>query len=128
MKKTLLLFCFFLSIVQASPVASYETLKKSAIQDGKFLWIFVETEGCFYCQKMRTEIIDSGRFAKELSHSYVFAPMSDRKAQDLHLDIQFFPTSYIVNPKTNTVEERFLGYSEADKFIKILLYLHPNPR
>ena len=125
MKKVLVLFFVLLSL---SHCASYEELKKTAIKDGKFIWIFIETEGCFYCQKMRNELIDSGRFSKELSKTYIFAPMNDRQAQDLHLEIQFFPTSYIINPKTNSKEEQFIGYSEADDFIKILHYIHPNPK
>ena len=124
MKKVLVLFFVLLSL---SHCASYEELKKTAIKDGKFIWIFIETEGCFYCQKMRNELIDSGRFSKELSKTYIFAPMNDRQAQDLHLEIQFFPTSYIINPKTNSKEEQFLGYTPADDFIKILHYIHPKP-
>lgn len=127
MKIVWALLCLFLSISYASHSASYEALKKSAIKDGKFLWVFIETEGCFYCQKMRKELIDSKRFEKELSHAYVFVPIGERQAQDLHLDIQFFPTSYIINPKTNSKEEQFLGYTPADEFIKILHYIHPNP-
>ncbi len=128
MKILIAFFCLFLSISQASHSASYETLKNTAIKDGKFLWIFVETPDCFYCKKMRTELIDSGRFDKELSSTYVFAPMNDRKAQDLHFEIQFFPTSFIINPKTNSMEERFLGYTPADEFIKILHYIHPKAK
>jgi thioredoxin-related protein len=128
MKIMMALFCLLLSISQASHSASYEALRNTAIKDGKFLWVFIETEGCFYCQKMRKELIDSGRFQKELSRSYVFVPINDRKAQDLHLEVQFFPTSYIINPKTNSVEEHFIGYNEPSKFIKILDYIHPSPK
>jgi len=127
MKILMALFCLLLSVSQASHSASYEALRTTAIKDGKFLWIFIETEGCFYCQKMRKELIDSGRFQKELSRSYVFVPIGDRKAQDLHLEVQFFPTSYIINPKTSSIEEQFIGYTEANQFIKILHYIHPNP-
>lgn len=125
MKKVLIVFFVLLSL---SHCASYEELRNTAIKDGKFLWIFVETEGCFYCQKMRNELIDSGRFSKELSKTYIFAPMNDRQAQDLHLEIQFFPTSYIMNPKTKKVEEQFFGYMDANEFIKMLKFIHPNPR
>lgn len=128
MKIAVALFFLFLSISNASHSESYEALKKSAIKDGKFLWVFIETEGCFYCQKMRKELIDSKRFEKELSRAYVFVPIGERQAQDLHLDIQFFPTSYIINPKTNSIEEQFLGYAESQDFIKILHYIHPSPK
>jgi len=125
MKKTLILLSLLLSISYASHSASYESLKNTAIKDGKFLWIFIETPDCFYCKKMRTELIDSGRFEKELSKTYLFVPMNDRGAQDLHLEVQFFPTSYIINPRKTSVEEQFLGYTPADEFIKILHYIHP---
>lgn len=127
MKIVTTLFFLFLSISHATHSVNYEALKKTAIKDGKFLWVFIETEGCFYCQKMRKEIIDSKRFEKELSQSYVFVPIGERQAQDLHLNIQFFPTSYIINPKTNSTEEQFLGYVVADEFITMLHYIHPNP-
>ena len=128
MKIFIALFCLFLFNSYASHSASYEALKKTAIKDGKFLWVFIETEGCFYCQKMRKELIDSKRFEKELSPAYVFVPIGERQAQDLHLEIQFFPTSYIINPKTGSKEEQFIGYSAPDDFIKILHYIHPNPK
>jgi len=127
MKKTVALLCFLISLSYAAHSASYEALKNTAIKDGKFLWVFIETEGCFYCKKMRKELIDSGLFEKELSRTYVFVPVNDRKAQDLHLEVQFFPTSYIINPRTNSKEEHFIGYTEANEFIKILHYIHPNP-
>ncbi len=128
MKILIAFFCLFLSISQASNLASYETLKNTAIKDGKFLWVFIETEGCFYCKKMRSELIDSGLFTKELSKTYVFVPITERMAQDLHFEIMYFPTSYIISPKTKQIEEQMVGYRKAEEFIQMLQFIHPQPK
>lgn len=117
MKKLVLILLLLSTFLNATP---FQKLRQTAVDENKLLWVFIETDNCGYCKKMRKEVIDSGLFQREASQKFIFAPLHDKEAEKEGFDVVFFPTSYIVNPTSKKIIEQFFGYMEADFFISIL--------
>jgi thiol-disulfide isomerase/thioredoxin len=103
---TLLIFCCL------SLQADVLKLLEKAKEDKKLVYLLVTKTGCPWCYAMEKKVISSYIVQKYLK-SYVFLQVnaSIDKTLPKKLKVNFFPTSYIINPSDNNfIIKKFIGY------------------
>ncbi len=99
---------------------SYQGVLEKAIDSKQLVWVFVENEKCPWCKKMRAHIIKSGFYKRRLSQKYVLVVLTTDEAKDCNLDIKYYPSSFLIEPKSNKILDFLPGYMKPIDFLDLL--------
>jgi thioredoxin-related protein len=102
----------------------YESKLPKMEESNKLLWVFVQLPNCPWCHKMHYDIVESGFYDKNISPMYALEVLSKEEAKECGLKAQIFPTSFIVDPRTNEALEMFPGYVKPDDFLELLTIVY----
>ncbi|WP_024955355.1 thioredoxin family protein [Sulfurospirillum arcachonense] len=94
---------------------------KKAISENKLVLLSVESRNCGYCVKMNKEIFSSNIYAAQIAKNYVQKIIYvEETSLPRTLQIKYFPTNVIVDPKKMEIVDEFTGYMPATDFIGLL--------
>ncbi|CAA6802904.1 MAG: Unknown protein [uncultured Sulfurovum sp.] len=99
----------------------YRALKK-AKEEGKKLMLFMTTAYCPWCRKLENRILSQIHIDKKIKVHHVPVMLNyDKKAFPENLaKSNVVPTLYIINAKTQKIEETFVGFSARNMFLNYL--------
>ncbi len=115
---SLALFGFFCS----TQALDWKNVSKDAFTHNKLILISVERDGCHYCEKMNREVFTPKNNIKKIDRYYVhkIVDIGNIKLPSSIKDVKYFPSNYILDPKTMKIIDEFPGYMKADDFISLL--------
>jgi len=107
-------------------IMGYETNYKTALvkaqKEGKKLLIFMTTSYCPWCRKLENRILSQNDIDSKIKSSYI--PLMLNLDKDSYpkqfAKTRFTPILYIVNTKDESIEYKFVGYSNRDAFLEVL--------
>lgn len=101
---------------------NYETALAKAKKAGKPLMIFMTTSYCPWCRKLENRILSQTDIDTAVKKNYI--PLALNLDKDSYPEkfakTRFTPIIYIVNPTTEEIEHKFVGYSARDEFLHLL--------
>jgi thioredoxin-related protein len=96
-------------------------VSKSAVKENKLILLSVESENCRYCDKMNKEVFVPNEYASKISKNYIQKiVMIENFDLPKNLKVKYYPTNYILDPKTMAIVDEFVGYIQAADFISLL--------
>ena len=104
----------------------YETNYKVALakakKEGKNLMVFMTTSYCPWCRKLENRILSQEHIDKRIKKNHVPVMLNfDKKKFPKGLGaIHVTPTLYVLNVKTEKIEETFVGFSNRNNFLSYL--------
>jgi thioredoxin-related protein len=102
----------------------YEQKLEKIEESNRLLWVYVEMQNCPWCEKMHKEIIESGFYERRLGKTYALEILSKEEAKECGFDVQFFPTSILIDPSTNELLDEFGGYMRPADFLELLTIVY----
>ena len=100
----------------------YGVALEKAKKEGKNLMVFMTTSYCPWCRKLENRILSQEHIDKKIKkkHVPVMLNFDKKKFPEILGKIRITPTLYIVNPKTEKIEETFVGFSSRNEFLHYL--------
>jgi hypothetical protein len=100
----------------------YTLALAKAKKEGKKLMVFMTTAYCPWCRKLESRILAQGNIDKRIKARHVPTMLNyDKKKFPENLKkSSIVPTLYILNEKTEQIEETFVGYSSRKRFLNYL--------
>ncbi len=96
----------------------YETARKRAIEEKKLLFVLYVKDGCPFCSRLEEEVLTNRHVRKYINENFVPAIINEYdKGYPKFLYSSFAPISYIIDPKTNKVLKKIIGYMEVDQYL-----------
>lgn len=100
----------------------YQTALDKAQKSGKPLLLFMTTSYCPWCRKLENRILSQANIHAKIIEKYI--PVTLNLDKDVYPEqfgkTRFTPILYIVNAKTEQIENQFVGYSARDAFLHLL--------
>ena len=101
---------------------NYQTALTKAKKSGKPLMLFMTTSYCPWCRKLENRILSQTDIDTAIKKNYI--PLALNLDKDSYPEkfakTRFTPIIYIVNPTTEEIEHKFVGYSARDEFLHLL--------
>ncbi len=96
----------------------YDKARKRAIEEKKQLFVLYVKEGCPFCTKLEEEVL-TDRYVREfIKKNYVALIVNEyHKNFPDYLLSSIAPVSYIIDPKTERIVKKFVGYMEVDQYL-----------
>jgi len=97
----------------------YETALKKARKSGKKLLVVYVKEGCPFCQKMEDELLTEQYVRRYIKKHFVPLILNRDLSKYIpkNLKAPFAPITYVIDPKTQKVEKRIMGYMESEQYL-----------
>ena len=93
---------------------AWEAMRKQ----GRPLLLFITTDGCGYCNRMKTATYGDNKVGSEVGSKFVALKLNaDHDLEDAWLErfgIEYFPTTLLITPDLKVVD-RIEGYVDAEK-------------
>jgi len=104
----------------------YETDYKAALEKAKKankpLMVFMSTSYCPWCRKLESQILAKEHIDRKIHEKYVPVMLNfdEKKFPEYLTKVRITPTLYIVNPKSEKIEEKVVGYNNRSAFLHLL--------
>ncbi len=100
----------------------YKVALAKAKKEGKELMVFMTTAYCPWCRKLENRILSQEHIDKKIkaTHIPVMLNFDEKKFPKNLKKISVVPTLYIVDAKTETIKETFVGFSSRNIFLNYL--------
>ena len=100
----------------------YKRALKKAKQANKPLMVFMSTSYCPWCRKLERQILAKESIDKKIHEKYVPVMLNfdEKKFPENLTQIKITPTLYIVNSKSEKIEESIVGYNNRSAFLHLL--------
>jgi thiol-disulfide isomerase/thioredoxin len=100
----------------------YKVALAKAKKEGKKLMVFMTTAYCPWCRKLESRILAQEHIDKKIkaTHIPVMLNFDEKKFPKVLGEIPITPTLYVVNAKTEKIEETFIGFSSRNMFLNYL--------
>jgi thiol-disulfide isomerase/thioredoxin len=100
----------------------YKIALVKAKKEGKNLMVFMTTSYCPWCRKLENQILSQEHIDSKIKKNHIPVMLNyDKKKFPKKLGkIGVTPTLYIVNAKTEKIEETFIGFSSRSEFLHYL--------
>jgi len=100
----------------------YNTALAKAKKEGKKLFIFMTTSYCPWCRKLENRMLSKVDIDKQIKAKYIPAMLnfSKKNFPKQFREIGMTPTLYVVDPKTEKIEQQFVGYVNREGFLELL--------
>jgi thioredoxin-related protein len=113
----ILLFGFVNSAI-LKDVKLYEQALQIAKKQNKNVLMFMYSEYCSWCEKMKRVTLSDKKVINYINSKYIFLTMDTEMGKyPKKLKPRFIPTTYIVNPKTKETVQEIYGYKSPKNFI-----------
>lgn len=113
----LLIFGLFSSLY----ALDLSTISRSALKEKKLILLSVESENCRYCEKMNKETFTPKENILKIQNHYIQKiVIEDNTDLPANLNVRYYPTNFILNPKDMSIIDEFVGYMKADDFLSLL--------
>ena len=101
---------------------NYERALLKAKKEAKDLMVFMTTSYCPWCRKLENKILSQEHIDKKIKATHVPVVLNyDKKEFPKELGkIRVTPTLYVLNAKTQKIEETFIGFSSRNRFLNYL--------
>lgn len=100
----------------------YTTALAKAKKVGKPLFLFMTTTYCPWCRKLENRILSQNDIDAKVKNKYI--PVMLNLDKDSYpqkfAKTRFTPILYIVNSKDESIEHKFVGYSNRGEFLRVL--------
>lgn len=100
----------------------YKTALEKAKKAGKPLMVFMTTDFCPWCRKLENLFLSKSEINKSIQKKYIplMLNLSTNAFPAPLGKIKITPTMYILNSKTQKIENNFIGYNNRNQFLHIL--------
>jgi thiol-disulfide isomerase/thioredoxin len=100
----------------------YETALAKAKKENKPLMIFMTTTYCPWCRKLESQVLSKEKYHATIMQRYIPLMLNydEKKFPEKFLKEKMTPTLYIVNAKSEKIEEKFVGFNNRDAFLHLL--------
>jgi len=119
--KTIISLLLFLNLAFSATlkdVESFETAIKMAKEQNKKVLMFMYSEYCPWCEKMKKTTLSDKKVINYINSRYIFLKMDkDMGEYPEELIPRFIPTTYVIDPKTKESVQDIYGYKSAKDFI-----------
>ncbi len=83
--------------------------------------LFVETEGCHWCEKMRSEVFEDPKMFDQLKTMYKIKKIKKgTTALPKFIHPQYYPTTFVLSKDGQKVIEEIPGYMKPQKYLNYL--------
>lgn len=115
----LILLLSFANGIVLNEVKSYEEAIQIAKEQNKKVLMFMYSEYCPWCEKMKKTTLSNEKVIDYINNKYIFLTMDkDMGEYPEKLMPRFIPTTYVINPKTQETIQEIYGYKSSEVFIK----------
>ncbi len=98
-----------------------EAESAKALKEKKLILLYIESDNCPYCRKMKKEIFDEATYRKKIDEKFIFV---SKKSNDPTLPAVFrtpaVPANAVLVPATKEIIDAYTGYIEPKMFMSIL--------
>ena len=107
-------------------VMKYETDYNRALEKAKKinkpLMVFMSTSYCPWCRKLESQILAKENIDKKIHEKYVPVMLNfdEKKFPENLTRIKITPTLYIIDSKSEKIEEKIVGYNNRSAFLHLL--------
>ena len=96
----------------------YETARAKAIKEKKLLFVLYVKDGCPFCSRLEEEVLTDRHVRAYINKNFVPAIINEYdKGYPKFLYSYIAPVSYVIDPKTNKVLKKIIGYMEVDQYL-----------
>ncbi|CAA6801180.1 MAG: Unknown protein [uncultured Sulfurovum sp.] len=101
---------------------NYKVALEKAKKEGKKIMVFMTTAYCPWCRKLENRILSQTHIDKRIKATHVPVMLNyDKKEFPENLKkSSIVPTLYILNAKTEKIEETFVGFAARNMFLNYL--------
>ena len=116
---SLILLLSSASSVDLKDVEFYDKALDMAQKQNKKVLMFMYSEYCPWCEKMKKTTLIDKKVIKYINSKYIFLKMDrDIGEYPQKLKPKFIPTTYVIDPKTKETVQKIYGYKSPENFIK----------
>ncbi len=116
---SLILLLSFTNAAILKDVESYEEALQIAKKQNKKVLMFMYSEYCPWCEKMKKTTLSDEKVINYINSKYIFLKMDSEMGEYPQiLKSRFIPTTYVIDPKTKETVQEIYGYKSAKNFIK----------
>jgi len=123
LKKFFLFLSLFGALLEASQIEwhkDYTSAHEASVQKEQILLVFVTTDDCKFCKKLKNETFLSPEIIERISQSYQSVEVNEqRDTYPKALGAKRFPTIYFLTPEEEIIDYT-LGYYNVEDFGYIL--------
>ena len=97
---------------------NYEKAREKAIKAKKLLFVLYVKDGCPFCTRLEEEILTDRDVRNYINKNFVPAIINEYdKGYPKFLYSYIAPVSYVIDPKSNKVLKKIIGYMEAEQYL-----------
>ena len=100
-------------------IESYEEALEIAKKQNKRVLMFMYSEYCPWCEKMKKTTLKNEKVKQYINSKYIFLKMdTDMGEYPPELKPRFIPTTYVIDPNTEETVQAIYGFKSEKVFIK----------
>jgi thioredoxin-related protein len=97
---------------------SYEKAIEIAKKENKKVLIFMYSQFCPWCEKMKKTTLSNKKVIEYINSRYIFVKLDTRMDEyPPKLKPRFIPTTYVLDPNTEETIQEIYGYKSSESFI-----------
>ena len=97
---------------------NYEKAREKAIKAKKLLFVLYVKDGCPFCTRLEEEILTDRDVRNYINKNFVPTIINEYdKGYPKFLYSYIAPVSYVIDPKSNKVLKKIIGYMEAEQYL-----------
>ncbi|MBD3789592.1 MAG: thioredoxin family protein [Campylobacterales bacterium] len=107
---------------------AYQTALIKAKKVNKPLMVFMTMNYCPWCRKLESQVLSKPSVDEDVKRYFVplMLNFSEKKFPEFLNEIAMTPTLYVIDPKTEKIEQSFVGYNNHEDFLQFLKKIKSN--
>ena len=96
----------------------YAQARAKALKERKMLFVLYVKDGCPFCTKLEEEVLTDKYVRTYIKKHYIPLIVNEyRKNFPDYLYSTIAPVTYIIDPNTQTIVKKIIGYMEVDQYL-----------
>lgn len=121
MFKKISLFVLIFGVWSCAYALDLHKVSQNALKEHKLILLSVESEDCTFCRKMNKETFAPQENHLKIVNQYIQQIVIVEKTKlPANMKTEYFPTSYILDPKDMSIVDKFVGYMKPDDFLSLI--------
>jgi hypothetical protein len=121
----IIFYCIFLVSFIFSDIIFYDDIQNALIKakkENKLVYVLLSESGCPWCYAMKKRVLKNKNIQDILQKGYI-SVIADKDLSKIpkKFQVNFYPTSYIIDPDDTFIVQKFLGYTSANPLTKALI-------
>ena len=97
---------------------NYDAARAKALKEKKLLFVLYVKDGCPFCTRLEEEVLTDRHVRKYINENFVPVIINEYdKGYPKFLYSYIAPVSYVIDPKTNKILKKIIGYMEVDQYL-----------